>query len=56
MRARSNSPSPAQRQVQAGAPKSKFLSVSGTQYWFQVCAIRAAGPSAWSDPATKRAT
>ena len=29
---------------------------SGTQYWFQVCAIGAAGPSAWSDPATKRAT
>src|ERR1035437_2764162 len=27
MRAKSNSPSPAQRQVQAGAPKSKFLSV-----------------------------
>ena len=29
---------------------------SGTQYWFQVCPIGAAGPSAWSDPATKRAT
>ena len=29
---------------------------SGTQYWFQVSAIGAAGPSAWSDPATKRAT
>ena len=29
---------------------------SGTQYWFQVCAIGAAGPSAWSDPATKRST
>ena len=29
---------------------------SGTQYWFQVKAIGAAGPSAWSDPATKRAT
>ena len=29
---------------------------SGTQYWFQVCAVGAAGPSAWSDPATKRAT
>ena len=27
MRAKSNSPSPAQRQVQAGAPKSNFLSV-----------------------------
>ena len=27
-----------------------------TQYWFQVCAIGAAGPSAWSDPATRRAT
>ena len=27
MRAKSNSPSPAQRQVQAGAPKTKFLSV-----------------------------
>jgi hypothetical protein len=26
--------------------------VSGTQYWFQVRAIGAAGPSAWSDPAT----
>jgi hypothetical protein len=29
---------------------------SGTQYWFQVCASGAAGPSAWGDPATKRAT
>ena len=29
---------------------------SGTQYWFQVSAIDAAGPSAGSDPATKRAT
>jgi len=29
---------------------------SGTQYWFRVKAIGAAGPSAWSDPATKRAT
>ncbi len=29
---------------------------SGTQYWFQICAIGAAGPSVWSDPATKRAT
>jgi hypothetical protein len=28
MRAKSNSPSPAQRQVQAGAPKTNFLSVS----------------------------
>jgi hypothetical protein len=28
MRAKSNSPSPAQRQVQAAAPKSKFLSVA----------------------------
>ena len=27
MRAKSNSPSPAQRQVQAGAPESNFLSV-----------------------------
>ena len=30
--------------------------VRGTQYWFRVRAIGAAGPSAWSDPATKRAT
>ena len=30
--------------------------VSGTQYWFHVRAIGAAGPSAWNDPATKRAT
>lgn len=29
---------------------------SGTQYWFSVRAIGAAGPSAWRDPATKRAT
>ena len=29
---------------------------SGTQYWFQVRAIGAASPSAWSDPTTKRAT
>lgn len=28
---------------------------SGTQYWFRVQAIGAAGPSDWSDPATKRA-
>ena len=28
MRAKSNSPSPAQRQVQAGTPKTKFLSVT----------------------------
>ena len=28
---------------------------SGTQYWFQVRAIGAAGPSDWSDAATKRA-
>jgi hypothetical protein len=30
--------------------------VSGTQYWFRVRTIGAAGPSAWSDPAIKRAT
>ena len=29
---------------------------SGTQYWFQVSPIGAAGPSAWSEPTTKRAT
>jgi len=29
---------------------------SGMQYWFQVRAIGAAVLSAWSDPATKRAT
>ena len=29
---------------------------SGTQYWFQVSAIGAAGLSPWSDPATKRTT
>ena len=29
---------------------------SGTEYWFRVRAIGAAGLSAWSDPATKRAT
>jgi len=29
---------------------------SGTEYWFYVRAIGAAGPSAWSDPAAKRAT
>jgi hypothetical protein len=28
---------------------------SGTQYWFRVQAIGSAGPSDWSDPATKRA-
>ncbi len=26
---------------------------SGTQYWFQVCAVGAAGQGPWSDPATK---
>ena len=30
--------------------------VSGTQYWFRVRAIGAAGPSDWSDPSTKRAS
>jgi hypothetical protein len=29
---------------------------NGTQYWFQIRAMGAAGPSAGSDPATKRAT
>jgi hypothetical protein len=29
--------------------------VSGTQYWFQVCAVGAAGPGPFSDPATSRA-
>ena len=29
---------------------------SGTQYWFRVRAVGAAGPGPWSDPATKRAT
>ncbi len=29
---------------------------NGTEYWFHVRAIGAAGPNAWSDPATKRAT
>ena len=36
------------------------LTSETTQYWFQVCAIvcaiAAAGPSAWCDPAIKRAT
>lgn len=27
--------------------------LSGTQYWFQVCAVGAAGQGPWSDPATK---
>ena len=26
---------------------------SGTQYWYQVAAVGAAGQGAWSDPATK---
>jgi hypothetical protein len=30
--------------------------VSGTEYWYRVCALGAAGPSAWSDRASKRAT
>ena len=30
--------------------------ISGTQYWFRVRAVGAAGPGPWSDPATKRAT
>ena len=30
--------------------------VSGAEYWFEVRAIGAAGPSAWSDRASKRAT
>ena len=29
---------------------------SGTEYWYRVCAMGAAGPSAWSDRASKRAT
>ena len=46
--------------TQCYAGKASSCTVTGltssTQYWFQVCAIGAAGPSAWSDPATKRAT
>jgi hypothetical protein len=38
------------------ASKIRPTLVSGTQYWFRVRAIGAAGSSAWSDPATKRAT
>jgi hypothetical protein len=30
--------------------------VSGTEYWYRVRALGAAGPSAWSDRASKRAT
>jgi hypothetical protein len=30
--------------------------VSGTEYWFEVCAVGAAGPGPWSDPARMRAT
>ena len=30
--------------------------VSGTEYWYRVKALGAAGPSAWSDRASKRAT
>ena len=30
--------------------------VSGTEYWYRVPAIGAAGPSAWSDRASKRAS
>ena len=37
-----------------GAGRST-AAASSTQYWFQVSAIRAAGPSTWSNPATKRA-
>jgi hypothetical protein len=30
--------------------------VSGTEYWYRVKALGAAGPSPWSDRASKRAT
>jgi hypothetical protein len=30
--------------------------ISGTEYWYRVKALGAAGPSAWSDRASKRAT
>ena len=45
-------------QCYVGKPSSCTIAglTSGTQYWFQVSAIGAAGPSPWSDPATKRAT
>jgi hypothetical protein len=45
-------------QCYVGKPSSCTVTglTSGTQYWFQVSAIGAAGPSPWSDPATKRAT
>lgn len=30
--------------------------ISGTEFWFQTCAVGAAGPGPWSDPARMRAT
>ncbi len=52
------SPSGPWTQCYVGRPSKCIVTglTSGTQYWFQVRAIGAAGPSAWSDPATKRAT
>ena len=46
--------------VHAGAATRTLATIngltSGTRYWFRVAAVSSAGPSGWSDPATRIAS